>query len=390
MKHCKNCNRLIRSEAQFCEYCGAPNKSGAAIEPGEEPEELKGQLLTFFTLLDNYYPDGVIDVSSWNRSALDAPAYRLRRALGYNKIRTFLEAYGYSFVPGKKVTASAPPETEESVICPEEDAGPVYALEQADAEPSDEKLHNRLLDRMEEPAPAEELHPAGEAGTSIPNSEFSIPDSDSAPVSAKKKKSGLGWAVVFLVLVILAAAVMGALKFAPDRVAAATDAAKDFFRTTVSTVESWFRGEKTAEPAASEFPPELEWARAETEEMLLRSVEETYAENYRLRDKEFLGYFKLTNPAPGQDFKSAIVAIYRVYVAVTEEDGTEGYAEYYFTGTFKDPDAPEHPQGEGPYYRYGIPYNGDLIFFYGFDSLHSLELELRETFGEDLVIEVAK
>ena len=68
------------------------------IRPGEEPENIKKRLTILFEKLDGAYPDKNIvglrkDHKKWGETVTD-----LYRKLGYPDSKSFLEAYGYTYL----------------------------------------------------------------------------------------------------------------------------------------------------------------------------------------------------------------------------------------------------------------------------------------------------
>lgn len=66
--------------------------------PGFEPDEVKPFVSSFFTSLEEIYPDKIINVSTWNHKKFDNAAGMLCKYLGYANGTDFLEAYGYKVV----------------------------------------------------------------------------------------------------------------------------------------------------------------------------------------------------------------------------------------------------------------------------------------------------
>ena len=69
--------------------------------PEFEPDEEK-RLNSFFEEIDNNFPDKVIIWSEWNHELLDKDAAFLCKYLGYPNGRSFLEAFGYTILEGRK------------------------------------------------------------------------------------------------------------------------------------------------------------------------------------------------------------------------------------------------------------------------------------------------
>lgn len=66
--------------------------------PGMEPDNIHNLLESFFTEIDEYFPDKTIYLSEWDHDRFDKALNYLTKFLGYKNRADFFEAYGYSFV----------------------------------------------------------------------------------------------------------------------------------------------------------------------------------------------------------------------------------------------------------------------------------------------------
>ncbi len=68
--------------------------------PGFEPKELKSLVNSFFSVINESFPDKVIVRSEWNHQWDNAANY-LCRTLGYSSGKDFLESYGFCIIDDK-------------------------------------------------------------------------------------------------------------------------------------------------------------------------------------------------------------------------------------------------------------------------------------------------